>query len=65
MSEAVSFYGMEYVTLSDEDISEMSKLPFYHRDPFDRLLLAHAKRKGLTVVSSDAAWAEYGVPVLW
>ena len=35
-----------------------------HSDPFDRLLLAQAKVEGLTLVTSDAHLAAYGVPVI-
>lgn len=39
-------------------------LPWHHRDAFDRLLVAHALDAGLTIVTHDAAFAAYGVPVL-
>jgi PIN domain nuclease of toxin-antitoxin system len=40
-------------------------LPFHHRDPFDRLLVAQARVEGLALVSCDPHLAAYGVPVLW
>lgn len=45
--------------------SELLKLPFHHRDPFDRLLVAQALADGLTLVTCDPTLAIYGVPVLW
>lgn len=36
-----------------------------HRDPFDRMLAAQAKQESLTVISGDAAFALYGVNVIW
>ena len=44
---------------------ELLTLPFHHRDPFDRLLIAQAKVEGLTVVTCDPHFASYGVDVLW
>lgn len=38
--------------------------PRSRADPFDRMLIAQALEKGLTVLTSDARFAEYGVPVL-
>jgi PIN domain nuclease of toxin-antitoxin system len=38
--------------------------PAAHRDPFDRMLVAQALHEGLTLVTSDATLAAYGVPVL-
>jgi PIN domain nuclease of toxin-antitoxin system len=43
----------------------VSALPQHHRDPFDRLLVATALTEKLTVVSSDRAFRQYGVAVLW
>jgi PIN domain nuclease of toxin-antitoxin system len=40
-------------------------LPFHHRDPFDRLLVAQALIEDLTVVTGDAAFRAYGATVLW
>ena len=40
-------------------------LPWHHRDPFDRLLIAQATMKGAVVVSSDDALRPYGVPLIW
>ncbi len=40
-------------------------LPWHHRDPFDRLLIAQAAVEEMTLVSADRRLAAYGVPVLW
>jgi PIN domain nuclease of toxin-antitoxin system len=40
-------------------------LPFHHRDPFDRLLIAQAKIEGLTMISCDPQMRAYGIPLLW
>jgi PIN domain nuclease of toxin-antitoxin system len=39
-------------------------LPLYHRDPFDRMLIAQATVEGCTLVTSDRMLAVYGVPLL-
>jgi len=39
-------------------------LPFHHRDPFDRLLIAQAIEEGLTIVTRNRIFSAYGVPVL-
>lgn len=39
-------------------------LPGHHNDPFDRLLIAQAVAEGLTIVTSDPAFARYGVPLI-
>ena len=40
-------------------------LPWHHRDPFDRLLVAQADLEGATLVSRDEALAAYGVALIW
>ena len=40
-------------------------LPFIHRDPFDRLIIAEALKEKMMVLTKDDLFAEYGVQVLW
>jgi PIN domain nuclease of toxin-antitoxin system len=39
-------------------------LPRHHDDPFDRMLIAQARIEGLTVVTRDPAFREYGIEIL-
>ena len=43
----------------------VGELPWHHRDPFDRLLVAQARSERLAIVSSDPVLAQYGVEVVW
>lgn len=40
-------------------------LPDYHRDPFDRLIIAQSQMEGMPIVSGDADIARYDVEVIW
>jgi len=40
-----------------------AELPRHHADPFDRVLVAHALRDDLRVLTRDPAFAAYGVPL--
>jgi PIN domain nuclease of toxin-antitoxin system len=42
-----------------------SRNPLAHRDPFDRMLAAQAEIERLTLVTSDQAFAAFGVETLW
>jgi PIN domain nuclease of toxin-antitoxin system len=44
---------------------EAGMLPGPHRDPWDRLLMAQARLGGFAVVTIDATFREYGLPVVW
>ena len=41
------------------------QLPGPHRDPWDRLIMAQAMAGGLTVVTTDSVFRNYGVAVCW
>ena len=42
----------------------VATLPPYHRDPFDRVLVAQSKVEGLTLVTADAAIEPYDAPMI-
>jgi PIN domain nuclease of toxin-antitoxin system len=41
------------------------RLPWYHRDPFDRLLAAQTLELGWSLLSKDAVFDAYGVRRVW
>ena len=43
----------------------VSSLPWHHRDPFDRMLVAQASLEDAVIVSGDNRLAEYEVRVEW
>jgi PIN domain nuclease of toxin-antitoxin system len=43
----------------------LDDLPPYHRDPFNRLLIAQALVEGLPVATGDRRFAAYGVQIVW
>src|SRR5215213_6869005 len=46
------------------DALAAARLPLYHRDPFDRMIVAQALARGLTIVTRDGAFGAYGAPIL-
>jgi len=43
----------------------VSSLPFHHRDPFDRLLIAQATVEDAPLLSSDGVFDKYPIPRIW
>jgi PIN domain nuclease of toxin-antitoxin system len=43
----------------------VERLPFHHRDPFDRILVAQAMHEGMHLVSRDGQLDAYAVTRLW
>jgi PIN domain nuclease of toxin-antitoxin system len=39
--------------------------PLYHRDPFDRMLIAQAQAENMMLVSADSVFRRYDVLLLW
>ena len=46
-------------------IERLKQLPDVHRDPFDRLLVAHAQEEGMTIVTRDKTIPLYPVQTVW
>jgi PIN domain nuclease of toxin-antitoxin system len=43
----------------------VAALPFHHRDPFDRLLVAQALAEKIPLISADPVFDAYGLTRLW
>jgi PIN domain nuclease of toxin-antitoxin system len=57
--------GVEWLALTPDHCERLPRLPFHHRDPFDRMLIAQAEAEGLSVLTADSQFAPYGIPVIW
>lgn len=53
------------LSVSVDDGLLAGSLPGPHKDPFDRMLIAQARLRSLSVLSIDPVFREYGVTVLW
>lgn len=56
--------GFTNLPLKIEHLKILGHLPFHHRDPFDRVLIAQAKCEGMTVLSADPHFQQYDVDLL-
>lgn len=63
LSEACARSGFGWLPVTPDDALRVRGLPWHHRDPFDRLLVAQVT-SGRTLVTDDARLAAYGVPLL-
>jgi PIN domain nuclease of toxin-antitoxin system len=62
----VERHDLREVTLDSATACAAAALPPLHRDPFDRVLVALAHARGLTIVSSDAPLAsDPAVTLIW
>jgi PIN domain nuclease of toxin-antitoxin system len=62
---ALAFVAADILLVDLEAVEHLRQLPFHHRDPFDRMIIAQAFAGGLTVVTGDRAFDAYdGLPLL-
>lgn len=54
-----------WLPIKREHCEGIVSLPWMHRDPFDRLLIAQAICDQLVLVTSDKNLRDYSVPTLW
>lgn len=64
ISNVVSAGGMSQLSVSVRDASAIAELPFHHKDPFDRLLVAQARLNGLRLMTANPIFARYDVDVI-
>ena len=62
---SIAGQGFEGLAMTVDDAERAGRLPGPHRDPFDRVLIAQALARNLTVVSVDRVFDGYGVHRLW
>ena len=52
------------VGLARMDLAQLEALPLHHRDPFDRMLVAQAAARGLTLLTGDRAFTAYEISLM-
>ena len=64
LASAVTDEGFEPLPITFVHAEAAAVLPAHHRDPFDRMLIAQAILEGLTIVTRDRSFQDYGVPIM-
>jgi PIN domain nuclease of toxin-antitoxin system len=57
--------NFESLAIHDDHLAALVDLPFHHRDPFDRLLIAQARWDEMPIVSADEQLDAYGIERIW
>jgi PIN domain nuclease of toxin-antitoxin system len=65
LADQMSLNGFEQMEISFRQIARCASLPFHHRDPFDRMLVAQAQEEEIAIVSRDPVFNAYGVERIW
>jgi len=57
--------NVQILTVELEHVLKLQDLPYHHKDPFDRLLIAQANVEGAQLVSGDVVFSEYPINLIW
>lgn len=63
--EFVDRNQIEIIPINSLHLLQLSKLPFYHHDPFDRMIIAQAISENLKLISKDSIFKKYPVNLVW
>jgi PIN domain nuclease of toxin-antitoxin system len=63
--DEVASSGFQLLAIEPRHIRSVEALPYHHRDPFDRLLIATAAVDEMTFLSADENVPKYDVDWLW
>jgi PIN domain nuclease of toxin-antitoxin system len=61
----LNHYEMEALPVTLEHVLAASALPAFHRDPFDRMLVAQGQVESLPIVTHDPQFRKYAVDTIW
>ena len=57
--------GVSRLEIEPAHCRRLQDLPWHHKDPFDRMLVAQAQVEGLTILTADRRFKSYDVTVAW
>jgi len=57
--------NIEILDIQINHILRVSSLPFHHKDPFDRLIIAQGLIEDLPIISSDSYFSSYKIKLIW
>ncbi len=57
--------GIQALPFGEAEALHLTKLPHFHNDPFDRMLVCQALVHGMTLVTSDENIQKYPAQTIW
>jgi PIN domain nuclease of toxin-antitoxin system len=65
IEEQMRLNNMELLPVRLNQLEVVTTLPFHHRDPFDRLLIAQSIVEDIVLISADSVFSLYPVRRMW
>ena len=65
VAEHVDGNAIELFGILPHHLDVLTTLPFYHKDPFDRVIIAQGQAENIPILSRDPAFDDYAIRPLW
>ncbi len=65
IGEEIADNNFQMLPITFQDTLILSSLPFHHRDPFERLLIAQSQNNNFTLISKDQHFESYKIKIVW
>ena len=57
--------AIQWLPVEMPHCAQLTKLPFHHRDPFDRMMIAQAMVEDMLLLSRDSRLSDYEITRIW
>jgi PIN domain nuclease of toxin-antitoxin system len=65
LKDAIEGSAIRLLPVERAHLISLTALPFHHKDPFDRLLIAQSIAENIPIISADSAFDAYPVTRIW
>ncbi len=65
IQEEMEINTIQWLPIEMTHCAEVTELPFHHRDPFDRMLIAQAIVEDMQLLSRDRRLSDYAIELIW
>ena len=64
LPKAIDDAGLKELPFTISHGEALSRLPWHHKDPFDRMIIAQAMTEGCPVLTADSVFQQYEIQVI-
>lgn len=65
LTTIINKMNLETLPILNQHAIRVSQLPFYHKDPFDRLIIAQSQIEDIPIITPDKFFKKYDVNIVW
>ena len=65
IKDELNYNAIKLLPISESHCLKVPQLPFHHRDPFDRLIIAQAIVEEMQVITADNFFSKYAIQTIW